>query len=121
MEKIVRRFVDLQRPGAPSADALFIGEGKPLGEDGDLSGIFKARVRGLAVVGRAGDGIDAGSHGGKPINRPRTGWRTVARRTLRLESVVHAPTARSMLDVYAFRRPPGGGPIGWPGETREER
>ena len=49
MENIVRRLVKSQGSGAASADALFIGEGKPLGEDGDLSGIFKARVRTIDV------------------------------------------------------------------------
>lgn len=52
MEKIVRRWVKSQRSGAPSADALFIGKGKPLGEEGDLSGIFKERVRAIDVGDR---------------------------------------------------------------------
>ena len=67
MENIVRRLVKSQRSGAASADALFIGEGKPLGEDGDLSGIFKARVRAIdvGVQGVAGDEqVDRRYHGG---------------------------------------------------------
>ena len=67
MEKIVRRLVKSHRAGAASADALFIGEGKPLGEDGDLSGIFKARVRTIDVglQGVAGDvQVDRRYHGG---------------------------------------------------------
>ena len=67
MEKIMRRLVEPQRSGAPSADALFIGEGKPLGEDGDLSGIFKERVRTIdvGVQGVAGDvQVDRRYYGG---------------------------------------------------------
>ena len=67
MENIVRRLVKSHRAGAASADALFIGEGKPLGEDGDLSGIFKERVRTIdvGVQGVAGDvQVDRRYHGG---------------------------------------------------------
>ena len=67
MEKIVRRLVKSRRSGDASADALFIEEGKPLGEEGDLSGIFKECVRTIdaGVQGVAGDErADRRYHGG---------------------------------------------------------